>query len=142
MDLGSSYGNPASRENEILVVRAIYDAFARRDIEGALRYIADDIEFFPSGTATRLGRTEPYRGHDGIRDYFADAARVWDDIRLDADDVRAAAGAVVVFGHVDAVLGGEPVRRRAIWNWRVQDGKAVSMRVSDLGPIEPGPTAT
>lgn len=139
MDLRGSYGNPASRQNEILVVRAIYDAFARRDVEGAMRYIAEDAEFFPYGTATRIGRTDPYRGHDGVRAYFADASAVWDDITLHATDVRAAAGAVIVFGHVDAVAAGESYRRRAIWNWRVREGKAVSMHVSDLGPVESGP---
>ena len=128
-----AYGNPGARDVEIEVVRAIYAAFERRDVEGALPYISPSCEFRPTGTAQRLGRTEPYVGHAGLHEYFADAARVWDDLVLHADDIRAAAGGVVVFGHVEGHAGGEVVRRRALWSWQVKDGLATAMSVSDLG---------
>jgi ketosteroid isomerase-like protein len=131
------YGNPGALEADVTAVRAIYAAFGRRDIEAALAYVAPDVELFPSGTASRVGRTEPYRGHDGVREYFADAARVWDDLTLHADDIRAAAASVVVFGYVDGRIGGEPVRRRVIWTWRFRDGRAVSLRVHDVGEAPP-----
>jgi ketosteroid isomerase-like protein len=127
------YGNPARRDEEVTVVRAIYDAFARRDVEAALPYIAEDAEFHLAGTAARLQRTEPYRGHDGVREYFADADRVWDELRIVAEDVRVAGAGVVVFGHVEAVVDGAPARTRAVWTWQVRDGLARSMRVNDLG---------
>ena len=68
------YGNPAGRTQDIDVVRAIYAAFNARDIEAALAYIAPDCELDLRGTAARIGRTEPYRGPDGLRQYFADVA--------------------------------------------------------------------
>jgi ketosteroid isomerase-like protein len=89
--------------------------------------------FHPIGTATRKGRTEPYRGHDGVREYFADAAEVWDDLRITADDIRVAAGGVIAFGHVEATVDGKPVRKAAIWIWQVRDRLARSMRVNELG---------
>ena len=128
------YGNPGGRDVEIETVRAIYDAFARRDIDAALAYISETCEFRPTGTAQRLGRTEPYVGHAGLRDYFADAEQVWEDLVLHADDIRAAAGGVIVFGHVEGRASGEIVRRRTLWSWQVKDGLATAMRVSDLGP--------
>lgn len=131
------YGNPGQRE-EVGTVRAIYDAFERRDVEAALAFVDEAIEFLPLGTAERTGRSEPYRGHDGLREYFADAARVWDELTLHADDIRAAAGGVVVFGSVSGVAGGQPLSRRVIWTWRVRDGKAVSLRVNDLGDVVRG----
>lgn len=134
MSLHEEYGNPGARDVEIRTVRAIYDAFARRDIEAALRHISPTCEFRPTGTAERLGRTAPYIGHAGLREYFADAERVWEDLVLHADDIRAAAGGVVVFGRAEGRTGGELVRRRALWSWQVRDGLATSMRVSDLGP--------
>ena len=127
------YGNPGARDVEIEVVRAIYAAFERRDVEGALRYISSSCEFRATGTAQRLGRTEPYVGHAGLREYFADAAKVWEDLVLHADDIRAAAGGVIVFGHVEGRTGGELVRRRTLWSWQVKDGLATGMSVSDLG---------
>ena len=128
------YGNPGERDVEIRTVRAIYDAFARRDVEAALQHISPTCEFRATGTAERLGRTEPYVGHDGLREYFADAERVWEDLVLHAEDIRAAAGGVIVFGHAEGRTGGEVVRQRALWSWQVKDGLATSMRVSVLGP--------
>ena len=114
-------------------MRGIYDAFARRDVEAALELMSDDVEFVPQVTAAMAGRAEPYRGHDGIRQYFADAERLWEELTLTATDIRAAAGSVIVFGHVEGRTGGELRRRRAIWTWQVRDGRAVALRVTDLG---------
>lgn len=132
MQTEGAYGNPGSRDGEIAVVRAIYDAFATRDVERALPFLAEDFELHVSGTAERLGRSEPYRGHDGLREYLADADRAWDELTVVADDMRAAAGGVIVFGHVEAVADGVEQMTRALWVWQVRDGLAVSMRVTSL----------
>ena len=73
-------------------------------------------------------------GHEGFREYFVDVARAWDEISLHAEDFRAIPGSVIVMGHVDARLKGEPVRRNAVWTWKVAAGKATHLRASDLGP--------
>ena len=127
------YGRAGDVESPIETVRRIYEAFARRDVEAALEHIADDVSFLPAGTASRLGRTEPYDGHDGIRRYFADVEQVWQELTLRADDIRASAEGVIVFGTVSGLSGGKPFSSRAVWIWKVRDGKAVSMRVSALG---------
>ena len=64
-------------------VRALFDAFARRDVERALTLVDPGFEFWPQGTAERAGREEPYRGADGLRRYFADVAEVWDELWVD-----------------------------------------------------------
>ena len=128
------YGRPGVGEADVEAVRAIYAAFAERDIESALAHVAEDIVFEPSGTARLLGRTDPYRGHAGLREYFADAGRVWEELTLHAEDVRAALGSVVVFGRAEGRVDGEPVRRSVVWTWRLRDGKAVWMRANDVGP--------
>jgi ketosteroid isomerase-like protein len=133
------YGNPSARQAEVAVVRAIYAAFARRDVDAAREHLADDVEFVPSGTASLVGRSAPYIGHVGVREYFADAARVWDDLTLHADDLRVTVGGVVVFGRIEGVvaLTGERFGARAIWIWRVRDAKATSMRATSLGVAPP-----
>ena len=108
-----------------------------RDVDEALTYTSTSIELMPQGTASRIGRTEPYRGHDGLREYFADAERVWTDLRLTATDYRATAGGVVVFGHVEGEANGERIRRQAVWIWQVRSGLAVSMRVTEIGDAKP-----
>ena len=129
------YGNPAGLVDEIEVVRGLYDAFERRDLDAMLDGISDDAELFFEGTARLAGRTEPYRGHDGLRDYLADVERVWEELVLHASDYRAVPGSVIVLGHVSAVRGGEPMQRAIVWTWRLRGGLATSVRVSDMGEL-------
>src|SRR3954471_20634286 len=65
------YGNPAGLSEEIEVVKAVYDAFARRDDKGITELLSDDCELHLEGTARLAGRSGPYRGHEGMREYFA-----------------------------------------------------------------------
>jgi ketosteroid isomerase-like protein len=129
------YGTPGDVDAEVGTVRAIYDAFARRDVEAALKWVADDCELDLPGTAERAGRSDPYRGPDGVRQYFADAERIWSDLTLHADDIRAAAGGVAVFGHIEGEHAGEHVRRRVLWLWQLRSGKAVRVTANDLGDL-------
>jgi ketosteroid isomerase-like protein len=129
------YGNPAGITDDVEVVRAIYAAFARRDIEGALQYLSPDCELHLEGTARLVGRPAPYRGHDGMRQYFADVARVWDELELHAEDFRLIPGSVIVIGHVTGRRDGEPVRRAAVWTWKLRGGKASMVRASDMGAL-------
>jgi hypothetical protein len=69
-----------------------------------------------------------------MREYYDDVERTWEELTLFANDFRAIPGAVVVMGHVEGRLGGEPVRRGAVWTWKVHAGKATEVRVADLGP--------
>jgi ketosteroid isomerase-like protein len=133
VDRPEYYGNPAGLTEDIDVVRAIYDAFAVRDLELMLAFVDPDCEIHLVGTARKAGRTEPYRGHAGMREYFSDVERVWDDLTLHAEDFRVIPGSVIVMGHVTGTTRGEPVRRSAIWTWRIRDGRAVHVKVADMG---------
>ena len=127
------YGNPASLTEDVDVVRAIYAAFAARDVEGVLDFISPDCEIHLVGTASAAGRRGPYRGHDGLRQYFADVERVWRELEVHASDYRTVPGSVVVMGTVSGNTGRERIRRRVMWSWRLRDARAVLVRVSDLG---------
>lgn len=130
-----SYGNPGNVTSEVATVRAIYDAFARRDLEAALLLMAEDIELSLQGTGERVGRDRPYRGVAGVREYFADAQTIWDELTLRADDIRAAPGHVIVFGHAEGRVGEERVHRAVMWTWKVRDGLATYVRANDVGPV-------
>jgi ketosteroid isomerase-like protein len=116
-------------------VRAIYTAFARRDVDGALQHLASDCELHLEVTARLVGQPEPYRGHAGMRQYFADVAQVWEELVLHADDFRLIPGSVIVIGHVTGRRGGEAIRRAAVWTWKLRDGKATMVRASDMGAL-------
>lgn len=129
------YGNPAGVTEDVDIVRTIYAAFAARDVAGVLALAAPDCELRLEGTARAISRTEPYRGHAGVREYFDDVERLWDKLALQADDIRVVPGSVIVLGQVDGRLEGARIRRRAMWTWQLRAGKVVSIRVSDLGPL-------
>jgi ketosteroid isomerase-like protein len=126
------YGRTHDARDAVEVVRGIYDAFARRDVEAVIALAHPDGEFHLAGTAAAVGRTEPYRGHEGLREYFAQADSTWDELRIEAADIRATATGVVVFGHVHGRIGEDRVARQVVWTWQVRDGRAASVRVSDL----------
>jgi ketosteroid isomerase-like protein len=129
------YGNPAGLTDEAEVVRAIYEAFARRDAEGVIGFLAPDCELDFAGTARLAGRGTPYFGHDGLREYLADVARVWEELVLHTDDIRVIPGSVIVIGHVTGRRDGVDVRRSSVWTWKVADGRATSVKVADLGEL-------
>ena len=128
------YGNPAGLTDEADVVRAIYDAFARRDVEAALGSPLDcELDF--AGTARLAGRSGPYFGHDGLREYFRDVERVWQELVLHTEDIRVIPGSVIVIGHITGRRQDVDVRRSSVWTWRVKDGRATSVKVADLGDL-------
>lgn len=110
-------------------VLALFDAFARRDLDAAVVLLHPDLEFWPQGTAERVGRQEPYRGVDGIRAYFADVAAVWESLRVEPGELRVAGRGVVAFGVAVGRAGGEDVRVPVIWVFKLRDDRIVSGRV-------------
>jgi len=131
------YGNPAGRTEEVAVVEAVYEAFARRDLAAALRHVHPDVVLDLAGTQDRANRTELYRGHAGLREYFADVARVWEELEVHPGHMRVTPGGVVVFGRITAREDGRRVSRRAVWTWRLRDGLVVAVRAGDLGEARP-----
>src|SRR4051812_45901430 len=130
------YGNPAGVTDDIEVVRAIYAAFGRRDVEGVLRHFTSDCELHFEGTGRLLGRESPYLGHAGMREYFGDVERTWDELQLHSDDFRLIPGCVIVIGHVTGRQHGEPIRRASVWTWQLRGGKVASVRASDMGELQ------
>jgi ketosteroid isomerase-like protein len=114
--------------DDVSVVKAVFAAFAERDVERVLELIDPEIEFTPV-TADFAGRTEPYRGHAGIREYFRDVALVWDDMRLTPHDFREVGGNILVTGRVNARSPARIVDGSTGWVWRVRNGRVVYGRV-------------
>jgi ketosteroid isomerase-like protein len=112
----------------IELIKAVFAAFAERDLDFMLAHASDDIVFTAVG-ADYAGRTDPYIGHDGIREYFRDVAEVWDDIRVTPTDFRQIGETVLVTGKVSARSPARVIAGSSGWIWRVRDGKIVYVRV-------------
>jgi ketosteroid isomerase-like protein len=118
----------ATTDSDIAVIKGVFDAFDRRDVDHAIAH-ADPEIVFAAITGEELGRDEPYHGHDGLRAYFRDVAAVWEELRLSPDEFRQVGDCVLVTGRVTARSASRVVSGSTGWIWRLQDGKVVYARV-------------
>jgi ketosteroid isomerase-like protein len=125
----SSVATPTADEH---TVRALFAAFAERDVEAALEHAHPDLHFWAQPTADVLDREEPYRGHDGFRAYMDDVERAWETFTVEPTDFRVAAGGVICFGEAEGRPRGSDAVRRVpvIWVFRLRDGLVVFCRVA------------
>ncbi len=87
---------PLSHEG---TVARLFEAFSRRDLDGALALVHPDIVFQPmTAEVTQAG--EPYCGYEGIRRYTEDIEAHWDELTVHPAQIRAAGRAVVALGLV------------------------------------------
>ena len=112
----------------IEVVKAMFAAFAARDVDAVLALADAEIEL-TAVTGEHAGRTDPYRGHAGMRQYFRDVASVWEELRLTPRDFRASGDVILVTGKVSARSRSRTVTGSTGWIWRVRDGKVTYIRV-------------
>lgn len=92
---------PASERERELVGR-LFEAFNRRDPEEIVALCDEGMGFFPVGTAEELGRTAPYVGPDGLREYLRDVDRAWDELLISPKVVEKRGGSLLVRGRAYA----------------------------------------
>jgi ketosteroid isomerase-like protein len=112
------------KEN-VLVIRRLFDAFSRRDVDATIALMDPEVEFF-APTATLAHEGTSYRGHEGIRDYFADIDRLWEELRVTPAEYRSEDDKVLVLGQIHArgavgYLADSP----AGWLWQLSGGKVI-----------------
>jgi ketosteroid isomerase-like protein len=118
----------AMDETDRDVIEAVYLAFAERDVEGVIARLHPDVEF-SAVTADQAGRSGPYRGHDGMRQYFRDVAEVWDELRVVPSEFRQSGDTILVTGRVSARSPARIVAGSTGWIWRLRDGLVAYARV-------------
>jgi ketosteroid isomerase-like protein len=110
-------------EDNVAVIRRLFDAFTRRDLDATLELMDPKVEFY-APTATLADERTSYRGHDGIRDYFADIERLWEELRVTPGEYRAEGDKVLVLGRIHARGAvGYLADSRAGWLWKLSDGR-------------------
>ena len=115
-----------SQQNVELYHRCI-DAFNRRDLEGLLALMDDEVEAVSRLVAIEGGLT----GHDGIRRWWASWFDVWPDYRIDIVEVRDLGDATLATLHAHGHGAGSDVpfddRAWQLARWR--RGKCTLWRV-------------
>ena len=115
-----------SQEN-VEVVRRVYDAAARRDAEAVLALYDPEVEL----DSTRLGlpdsARELYHGHDGLRRFFGEWHEAWGKIEYDYEELIEAGEQVisVVTRHAHGRASGVEVERSFALVWTLREGKVV-----------------
>jgi ketosteroid isomerase-like protein len=111
------------------IVQQAFAAFEHRDPELLIPVCSPAIVFEPV-TARIAAAGEAYRGHEGMRRYLEDVARVWQELRPSPDAFHEGDGGVVVAtGRVYAWGAGRVIDAPAGWLWRVEDGLIVYGRI-------------
>jgi serine phosphatase RsbU (regulator of sigma subunit)/ketosteroid isomerase-like protein len=98
----ASLGIELAPERERELVERLFEAFNRRDPEEIVALCDQGMGFFPVGTAAELGRTAPYVGPDGLREYLRDVDRAWDELLISPKVVEKRGGSLLVRGRAYA----------------------------------------
>jgi ketosteroid isomerase-like protein len=103
-------------------VRGLADAINRRDPDAAVAVCDPEIEFLSvlavSGSS--------YHGHEGMRQYFADVASVWEEWRCEVHEVHPVPDgrvAIVMTMHARGKGSGATWSELTEHLWTVRDGK-------------------
>lgn len=111
------------------IVRSLFGAFSRRDLQSVVELMDPDIVFEPmTATVTRDG--EPYRGHEGIRRYTEDVERHWEQLTIRLQQIRSAGRAVVALGLVSGSgAGGSFEDAPTTWVMKFKDGRVAHVQI-------------
>lgn len=115
-------------EADVDTIRAGLAALNKRDVDGMLASLQPDAELVPL-RAVLEGTV--YRGHGGLRQWLADMAEDWDDLRIDTDEVRSLdGGRVLVLGrfHARGKSSGVRLDQAAAWICELAGGKVARIR--------------
>lgn len=111
------------------MVESLFDAFNRRDVEAVVELCDEDVEFH-AATAEFAGKPDPYVGRIGMREYFDDVSRLWEELLITPREIVPVEDGVVVFGRVFARGREHGIRDLPIaWRWKLRDGRFAWGRV-------------
>jgi ketosteroid isomerase-like protein len=112
-------------EENVEVVRRVYEAAAHRDAPTVLEHYDPEVEL----DATRLGVTDSdvYHGHDGLQSLFREFAETFDEIEYSYEELIDAGDQVIsiVTRHARGRTSGVEVERPFALLWTLRDGKVV-----------------
>jgi ketosteroid isomerase-like protein len=122
-----------SQEN-IEVVRGIYDAFARRDDVAPFKVYAEDIVWDLSNTRrAALTAKRVYHGHEGVRENWRDALSVFGEVDFEVKELIDAGDQVLAAIREREVgrASGAPVETTHLAVWTLAEGKVTKLQVFD-----------
>jgi ketosteroid isomerase-like protein len=114
-----------SREN-VEIVRAVYDAVARRDGATVLALYDPEVEWDVSQVSYgELMGGSLYRGHDGLRRWFGEYYEAWETVEHDCEELIDVGEHVisVATGRARGRASGAQVEWHFAGIWTISEGK-------------------
>jgi uncharacterized protein len=118
------------------IVRSLYDAFRRHDLDAVINALATDFELTTAASLPWSKGT--YRGTEEAIDFFSSTGMWLTDARLLVGDIVEAGDRVIVHGREQAIVTATGKSFDALFthSFTVRDGKIARMRgVVDTGAI-------
>ncbi len=120
-----------SQEN-VEIVRGIYEAVAQRDDVSPYEVYADDIVWDLSHTAglAHLLSRPVYHGHEGVRQFWREMVASFGAWDLEIDEIRDAGDRVlaVVRDHATGRASGVPVEGGHVAVWTLAEGRVTRLQ--------------
>ena len=115
------------------IVRGIYEAFGRGDIETILNILADNVEWNVSGDKDGIPYAGTFHGRSSVHDFFS---LLGDSIAYDRFEPRrfvAEGEQVAVFGyyHGNVKTNGQIVETNWAMEWTLKDGRVIKFTAYD-----------
>jgi ketosteroid isomerase-like protein len=109
--------------SSILIVRAAFHAFDKRDLSALVELTDPEVELFaPTAALANDGRC--YRGHRGLARYLRDVERVWTSLHVLPEKFREVGNHVVCLGRTRALgRDGIEVDSPTAWVWELRGSK-------------------
>lgn len=116
-----------SQEN-VEVVKSLFAAFARRDLDVAATLLHPEVEIRPAIVGGPEGVV--YRGLDGNRRFWADIDAAWASFRIEPQEFRDLGKRVLVLGRSIALASGSGIAlaQASAWIAEVREGKIVQFQ--------------
>ncbi|MGZ8649435.1 MAG: nuclear transport factor 2 family protein [Solirubrobacteraceae bacterium] len=123
------------------VVRGLFEAFNRRDLEGQLELLSEDYEWHPAFTGGGLVEGSVYHGREGFKRYWREQAETWAEIKLEVEELRDLGHRVLALAHIHALgrVSGLEVDQRFGGIWTFRGAELVEGRAYRTGDVAHAP---
>lgn len=114
------------QDQNVALIRKLYDAFAKGDIQTIINHVADDVEWISEGPAV-VPWYGKKKGRAGVQEFFHGLASTQENMKLTIDDFVAQDDRVATFGRFKSKTKatGREIDTPIAHFFRIRDGKVV-----------------
>lgn len=120
-----------TEQDSVDIVRQVYTAFVKKDLEAILEVQADDAEWSVAGPADRIPWAAPRHGPEGVSDFLRTLSQWLIAEEFEIRDYLAGDDKVVALGFQRGQVRptGRPYEFDFVHVWTLRSGKITSFRV-------------